>query len=577
MEKRRIVRTIGVILILSSAILSILSVVIAFTVHNQQNAYLRDENIYFESFSVKMDDGIQIKGFMYVDTDLEKKTDSSVPSILLIHGINGRKERDFEKVFQLVKLGYAVFSVELRGHGESGGISGFIGKEPHDMVQVVDFIEKKYDFANASQIGLLAFSYGGGVAIVLQAIDDRVFAAVIYHPLASIDRLLDKVPFERLIGITPAIKDVKDIEDGFDVCTPKNTENLLLIQGENDDLILPEDTKDLYDQVNGSERDDIGLEIRPGLNHGQNEADEGSFKFTLVWFEHFYHDLSINITNREEEADNIELIDNNFPESSIPETLIMIAAIALFVSMSVLILPTKVWPLSKQNLNAVKIDPKAYKKTLQLRVMFYFLPAIVGGLFCAIFNPSYFYGYFLAIPMTTIILMLFIHNPEFPDWKSEWKDWYKNDLKPFSYSIWIIIVPIILYVLIFNWDGFLTKRESIPLFTTTSLIYLAIIFSLIFSDYLLIRGWKFKHTILLIGLQPLTLFVFYLFVPIPPFSYLGGMTVHILVLSLIGIVFWVILFIITLLRKIFKSRITVVAILFLPLLVFLMYRFFRII
>ena len=89
-------------------------------------ALFEEEDIYSEEFSVKMKDNVEIKGLLYVDKDLEEKEDNSVPTVLLLHGINGRKEHQIDKIFQLVKRGFAVFSVEQRGHGESGGFCSFL-------------------------------------------------------------------------------------------------------------------------------------------------------------------------------------------------------------------------------------------------------------------------------------------------------------------------------------------------------------------------------------------------------------------------------------------------------------------
>ncbi|MHA2131118.1 MAG: CocE/NonD family hydrolase, partial [Promethearchaeota archaeon] len=102
------------------------------------------------------------------------------------HGINGRKEHKVNIIYQYVKLGYAIASVEQRGHGESGNPSAFLNKEPYDMIEVIDFLETQYPFANSTHMGLLGFSYGGGIGAILQAIDIRIHASVLYDPLADL-------------------------------------------------------------------------------------------------------------------------------------------------------------------------------------------------------------------------------------------------------------------------------------------------------------------------------------------------------------------------------------------------------
>ncbi len=586
MERKKLLSLIKGTILITGFVLSALSIVSAFVVHAQREDYFDKKDIFFEEFSVKMEDGIEINGFLFVNKDLKKESDNSVPTILLIHGINGRKESNFDKVFQLVKRGYAVFSVEQRGHGDSGGLSGFIGKEPHDMMEVIDFIEKKYDFADVKHLGLLAFSFGGGVAVVLQALDDRVYASVIYHPLSSLDKLSEQIPFQRLIGFTSAIEDVKEIEDGYDVCTPENTENLLLIQGDQDDLIKPEYTEELYDQVNGSNRDDIDLEIRPGLDHGGNEADETSFKHALVWFEHFYHKPSINITDREKEIEKIDLYAYNYPSNSIPELLILIGTVVLFVGMSSILVPKRIWRKFEDSsttpiggIDSNKIDEGiAYKKMVIYRTILYVLPAVIGALLFGLLDPAYIYGYCLAIPLATFVILLFVPSSDFSDWKKEWRSWYKNDREVFFYGLCTISIPVFIYVLVFNLNAYVMKSSPVPFFTSTTLVYLMMGFGLLFADWAYIRGFKLKHTLLLLGTRPLTLLIFFLFVPIPPFLYFDTTGFFYLTIFLcIGGVIWIILFLLEIPRLVFKNRIIVFMVVFLPILVFLSYRFFRIV
>ncbi len=583
-RKKLIILSISLALIISSAILTILSVVAAFALNNERIAYLEDENVYLEYISVRADDGIEIKGIMYVDKDLYQYTNNSVPTILMLHGINGRKEHDFYKAFHFVKLGYAVVSVEFRGHGETGGLATFYSKEPQDMVNVINYIETNYKFSNSSKIGLLAFSYGGGVGSILQAIEPRIYACVLYHPLASISSLTDAVPFQYLLGRTPEIINIDDIEDGYELSTPNNTENLLLLQGALDDLILPKYTQAYYEKVNGTNRDDIQFVIRPGLGHGQNEGDMGSLKYTTTWFEHFYHNSTINITNLDNEIEYTTIIGNSYPGGELSENLIFYAAIILFFGLSILLVP-KVWSSSGKsfksqfkNLRTTKrgIEPE-YKKKLFSRILLYIIPVPVVGIFMAIINPSFLYGYFLVVPAVVTILLLFIPNTKYSDWKEEWKHWKDDDLGTFLYGIPIIIVPILVYVIIYNVNASLMMKPPIPFFTSTLLVYYFAFLLSLGMDFLLIRGWKLKHTLLLWGLRPITLLLFYLFVPVPPFEYLGGIIVNFLILGLIGIVFWILLAMISLIRTIYLNKIVVITIILLPILVFLMSRFFRII
>ncbi len=585
MEKEKQLQTLGIILIISSIILSLFSVMFAVFIGNARMAYIDEENIYFESFSVKMDDGIDIHGYLYVDKNLHQSSDHSVPTILLLQGINGRREDHFFKVFQLVKFGYAVISVEQRGHGLSGGISSFLGKEPQDMRNIIDYIEMNYKFSNSSHLALLGFSYGGGIGTILQAIDRRINVSVFYHPLASIEEVTSIIPFQNLIGITPAISNVDEIQDGMDICDPKNTGNMLLIHGKEDNLILIQSSHDLYDKVNGSKRDDIDLEIREELDHPENEADQVSFLHTIVWFEHFYHNSSIDHVNREDEIEYIKLYDFNYPIDIVPQVMIIIGSILIFIGLTLLIVPKKIIPFSEEVLfpfdpiykQDSRINEEGYKKDILIRVILYIIPVVVCGLIFAILNPSFVYGYLLCVPLVTIVLLQIYLNYKHYRSKSDWEQWLKKDLKIFCYGCVLTIGPILFLVLLFNLNSAFMMAPQIPFFTSTALGYFIAFISSIMMDSLLIRDLEFKHTTLLFGLRPLTVLIFYLFVPIPPFIFLGGVIIQILFISLIGIVLWIILMIVEIIGNVYKNRIIVVMIISLPIIVGLTYLFFRIV
>ena len=573
----------GILLIISGSILAVVSIIEAVNIHQQRIAYLDEEYIHFEKFSVPIEDGITIKGFLHVNQKLKDLKDQEVPTILMLHGVNGRKERGFSKIYQLVKRGYAVLSVEERGHGESGGISSFLEKEPRDMMQVIDHVEEHYAFADASHIGLWGFSYGGGVACILQAIDDRVHASVIYHPLSSIDKFTEDVPFQNLLGKSPEIEDVDEISDAYDLCTPENTENLLLIHGDEDDVITVDHSRTLYERLEGEQRHDIQLEIRQGLGHGANEGNVDSLKHSILWFDHFLRDPSVSISNRDAELDKVEIHEDDYPgNASFPKDVIWFASILLFIGLSAILIPVLHRPDAQgEKFREFKIssDRSDYNRMIFLRSGAYMSVATIGGLFCALFNPSYIYGYCLAIPLTTIFILAFIPSPQFEDWKAEWTMIDESKLKETLISLSIIIIPSVSFVLIYNANARLMRESPIPFFTSTTLVYTLIGLSVVFADYMLIRGWKISHGLLLMVLRPFSLLIFFLFVPLPPFPYLGALaaSLYLWIILLIGIVMWIVLAVISVMSIFFKNRLTVVLITLLPMTIFLVHRFFRII
>ena len=597
MDKKKKCAQFGLFLIVLSFSFAILSVISAYSIGIERNKFLKKEDIYSERLSVKMRDGIEIKGLLYIDKELEEKEDNSVPTILLLHGINGRKEHKLNIVFQFVKRGFAVFSVEQRGHGESGGFASFLEKEPKDMEEVIDYIENHYKFANITHLALLGFSYGGGVGAILQAIDNRIYASVLYHPLVSLDHLTKLMSFQDLIGNPYGLGRLEKVKDGLDVCSQSNTENLLLIHGEKDELISLKDSKELYEKVGGKCRADIGLEIIPNLNHFETEEDDESLKYAIVWFEHFYYDNSIDINDRDYEITLVKFERFEYPNTVIPDYLILISGIMLFLGLNFLIITKKIWQISeksivvclKKEFSNVDMEEKKYRKMIFSNIIIYTLPTLIMAPLFAIFNPSYFFGYSLIIPIITILAFLLLPKFESPNWKFEWKtqlkndfkNWYKNHLKNLVYGLFIIIVPVLFYVSIFNYNAFLMTSFPIPFFNPTMILYLSMGISTFYMDYLLVRRLKFQHSFILIALRSLTLIIFFIFIPIPAFGFTGlpisGEVAQILIFSLIGLVFWLVLTIMRLFKIIYKNLIPIILIFIFPLIIYLLFLFVRLV
>lgn len=580
--REQVFKYIGFSLIFSSVLLSIISISLAIGLRNQKLTFMSDENIYVEDLSVKMRDDVQIKGLMYVDNDLKETNTNSIPTILLLHGINGRKEHKTSIIFQFVKLGFAVVSVEQRGHGESDSPSGFLGKEPEDMSEVIDYIEMNYEFANASHMGLLGFSYGGGIGAIFQAIDDRINAVVLYHPLASLENLMERIPLQKLIGTTPEVINLNLIQDAFDLANANNTKNMLLLQGSSDIVIFPEDTENFYSHVNGDNRSDIEYRLRPGKGHEGNEKDETSLKYAITWFEHFYHDSTINLTNLDDEINNVILLKYEYPNSTISETLVIVSAILLFIGLSLMVVKFRILPVwdklpIKKVVDQTREGKEKYKKMIIYRTSSYIGAVIITGIIFSIFNRSLLYGYFIFYPLLTIVPMLFIPSELHSNWKEEWRNWVKNDSIPFLYSFAIILASTLYFLIFYNINARLAMNFTIPIFNWASLPYLVLGLGSGVMDYLYLREMKGRHGMILMVIRPLTLLIFLAFVPLPPFPILGGIFSHILFILLTGVIIYYIRQLVVFLSKFYKNSLSLYFLVMLPFIIFYMRVFFRII
>ncbi|TYC59407.1 peptidase S15 [Marinobacter sp. BW6] len=115
------------------------------------------------------------------------------PLILQGHGFSGSRSTEagtdpLAPIEPLVDAGYAVISIDQRGHGESGGTIRVMDPdlEGQDLVQIVDWAEANLDYLKYQQnnlvLGSVGGSYGGGFQYLLYNVDpDKRIDAMVPH------------------------------------------------------------------------------------------------------------------------------------------------------------------------------------------------------------------------------------------------------------------------------------------------------------------------------------------------------------------------------------------------------------
>jgi len=152
--------------------------------------YRRREEINFKS------DGLNIVGTLY-----GANTNSSVkkPAIVLLHGssIYGRKLPLYRFLSKkLADMGYIVFSIDLRGFGDSDDPKPLDRIESwaewDDVQNAVSYLETRGD-VDTSKIYVVGHSHGANIAIVAGVRDDRIKKIVAIGPSRRMgDVLSDK-------------------------------------------------------------------------------------------------------------------------------------------------------------------------------------------------------------------------------------------------------------------------------------------------------------------------------------------------------------------------------------------------
>jgi pimeloyl-ACP methyl ester carboxylesterase len=134
-------------------------------------------------------------------------------TLFLLPGRGDSKEDPAYELYSLVLAteGYRVILVDQRGHGRStGDLISYGAHESHDMVQVLDALEKQG--LVCGEVGVMGISYGASVGICWAAIDPRIHGVVAIEPFSSIrDASADAGP--QFLGVGQWFYTSKDYAD----------------------------------------------------------------------------------------------------------------------------------------------------------------------------------------------------------------------------------------------------------------------------------------------------------------------------------------------------------------------------
>jgi X-Pro dipeptidyl-peptidase (S15 family) len=123
-----------------------------------------------QDVTIPMDDGVQLAATLRLPVGVSAP--AGWPAVVMFHGIGG-KRADLDAIADhFAAAGYAVLSVDFRGHGQSGGLVSIDGpREIRDVRELFVWLAARPDIADA-RIGAWGISLGGGA--VLRAVAEGV-------------------------------------------------------------------------------------------------------------------------------------------------------------------------------------------------------------------------------------------------------------------------------------------------------------------------------------------------------------------------------------------------------------------
>lgn len=222
------------------------------------------------------------------------------PCILLIQGQDHHRNSPGIKALWLAKhlvdAGFRVLLFDFRGRGESGGRRGSSGdREQWDVLGALDYLAARG--SPPERVGLVGFSLGAGVALLVAASEPRIPAVVCDSGFLDILPDMERVPFAFFVlpaWFASPIMWVARLMFGADLRRVRPIQALahvaprpiLFIHGESDHVIAHEETEALYA---ASQSADNELWIVPGAGHVRSFAtrpEEYTARVTAFFHRH---------------------------------------------------------------------------------------------------------------------------------------------------------------------------------------------------------------------------------------------------------------------------------------------------
>ncbi|MFX1517062.1 MAG: alpha/beta hydrolase [Promethearchaeota archaeon] len=199
--------------------------------------------------------GVAISAILLFPSNLEDQR----PAILAYHGWGGTKENILTNCLDFVKAGYVVLVPDLRGHGESGGISTLGLLEQDDAKVAIDYLFTRSE-VNSSAVSVWGASFGGMISLLAAGTDSRIKATIAVSAPANTTAWLKERDFRtnERISYRPYTKvdpsNLTAVEERSPINFVNNIENLLVMHGELDPLVPVHHAKDLFKASNRSDR-----------------------------------------------------------------------------------------------------------------------------------------------------------------------------------------------------------------------------------------------------------------------------------------------------------------------------------
>ena len=235
--------------------------------------------VYFQTrgYTVK-ESYIKNKDNQKIYTQLYKpQKTGKMPIVIYSHGLGASYRAGIDYAKELAQYGIATITFDFRGGANDNKSDGSPKEmsfltEMEDLETIIEEV-KTWDFVDKDNIILMGSSQGGAISALVSAKRDDIKGAVLLYPALgipkvvtkwykSIDELPDEIPMTKKITVGPKyFEDIWDMD--VDSMIAKDEKQILILQGTEDTLVKPEQSKQVNEIYKNSE-----LYFIEGAGHG---------------------------------------------------------------------------------------------------------------------------------------------------------------------------------------------------------------------------------------------------------------------------------------------------------------------
>lgn len=195
-----------------------------------------------ERVELAISDGQVLVGDVFTPTEI---AEGGAPALLVMHQNRSKRQSWEPLVPSLVEAGYIVLTVDLRGHGETGGtVDWSLAQE--DTQMWIGFLTTR-EGVNPEKIAVMGASIGSNLALVGCAASEACETAIALSPGLN------------FFGVEPE----EAVSDGL----RRRSALLIAARGDTDSAVAVR-------QMAGSSQGALGLRVYEGFDHGTDLFDD---------------------------------------------------------------------------------------------------------------------------------------------------------------------------------------------------------------------------------------------------------------------------------------------------------------